>query len=185
MASEPIRPPTKANSTNRKGWRCYALAVGVLCILAVPVVAQSCMPSPSCMNPQFNLSAYYGGQDITINECIDPNSPSCAWADAVMVPNMADATKYFLACSLPANASPIALCYYSGVPGAPTEHSKLHLVAGRQCRSMQLLRNQCEHSRRNWAVQLLLCRAYRHSEPGSLQPNSRRLPSAVTAPSTA
>ena len=119
MPTRPIRPPTKANSTNRRDWRCYALAVGVLCMLAVPVVAQSCMPSPSCMNPQFNLSAYYGGQNITINECIDPNSPSCAWADAVMVPNADDAAKYFLACSLPANGNPIALCYYSGVPGAP------------------------------------------------------------------
>jgi hypothetical protein len=119
MPTRPIRPSTKANSTNRKDWRCYALAVGVLCIWAVPVVAQSCTPSPSCMNPQFNLSAYYGGQDITINQCIDPNSPSCAWADAVTVPNMADAAKYFLACSLPANGNSIALCYYSGVPGAP------------------------------------------------------------------
>lgn len=119
MSTDPIRPLTKANSTNRKDWRYCALAVGVLCILAIPVVAQSCMPSPSCMNPQFNLSAYYGGQDITINECMDPNSPSCAWADAVMVPNLNDAANYFLACSLPANGNPIALCYYSGVPGPP------------------------------------------------------------------
>ncbi len=119
MRTRPIRPPTKTNSTNRRDWRCYGLVLGVLCILAVPVAAQTCMPNSSCMNPQFNLSAYYGGQDITINQCIDPNSPSCAWADAVMVPNMDDAAKYFLACSLPANGNPIALCYYSGVPGAP------------------------------------------------------------------
>jgi len=119
MPTRPIRPPTKANSTNRRDWRCYALALGVLCIWAVPVVAQSCMPSPSCTNPQFNLSAYYGGQNITINECMDPNSPSCAWADAVAVPTAPDAAKYFLACSLPANDNPIALCYYSGVPGEP------------------------------------------------------------------
>lgn len=121
MTTEPIRPPTKANSTNRRDWRCYALAVGALCLWAVPVVAQSCTPSPSCMNPQFNLSAYYGGQNITINQCIDPNSPSCAWADAVMVPNEDDAANYFLACQLLPGTPPppIALCYYSGVPGAP------------------------------------------------------------------
>ena len=119
MPADPIRPSTKANSTKRRDWRCYALAVGLLCILAVPVVGQCCMPNQSCMNPRFDLSAYYGGQNITINECIDPNSPSCAWADAVMAPTLPDAAKYFLACSLPANGNPIALCYYSGVPGAP------------------------------------------------------------------
>ena len=73
----------------------------------------------------FNLSAYYGGQDITINQCIDPNSPSCAWADAVMVPTEDDAANYFLACSLPTIGNPppaIALCYYSGVPG-PTKYT--------------------------------------------------------------
>jgi hypothetical protein len=132
MSTEPIRPPTKANSTNRKDWRCFALAVAALCIWAVPVLAQSCTPSPSCMNPQFNLSAYYGGQNITINQCIDPNSPSCAWADAVMVPNMADATKYFLACQLLPGTPPppIALCYYSGVPGAPLNTPSCTLSQG-------------------------------------------------------
>src|SRR5271157_2862852 len=119
MPTDTIRRSTKTNSTTRRDWRRYALAVGALCIWAVPVVAQSCTPVSSCMNPRFDLSAYYGGQNITINECMDPNSPSCAWADAVMVPNMADAANYFLACKLPANANPIALCYYSGVPGAP------------------------------------------------------------------
>jgi hypothetical protein len=82
------------------------------------------------MNPGFNLSAYYGGQQITINECIDPNSPSCAWADAVMVPTLPDAEKYFLACSLPANGNPIALCYYSGVPGAPQFTPKCNVSQG-------------------------------------------------------
>jgi len=130
MTTEAIRPPTKANSTNRKDWRCYALAVGVLCILAVPAVAQSCTPSPSCTMPQFNLSAYYGGQNITINECMDPNSPSCAWADAVMVPTTDDAANYFLACSLPTNGNSIALCYYSGVPGAPKNTPSCTLSQG-------------------------------------------------------
>ena len=119
MPTRPICPPTRANFANRKDWRYCVLALGVLCIWAIPVVAQSCTPSPSCENPLFNLSAYYGGQKITINQCIDPNSPSCAWADAVMVPNESDAEDYFLACSLPANGKSIALCYYSGVPGAP------------------------------------------------------------------
>ena len=36
-----------------------------------------------------------------------------------MVPTEVDAENYFLACSLPANGKSIALCYYSGVPGAP------------------------------------------------------------------
>ena len=106
MSTCPMRPPTKANSTNRRDWRYYGLAVGVLCILAVPAVAQSCMQSMSCMNPPFNLSAYYGGGNITINQCIDPNSPSCAWADAVMVPNMDDAANYFLACQPADNWKP-------------------------------------------------------------------------------
>ncbi len=119
MPTRTIRPLAKANLTNRRAWRFYGLAVGVFCMLAVPAVAQSCTQSPSCMNPQFNLSAYYGGQDITINQCIDPNSNFCAWADAVTAPTLPDSTKYFLACSLPANANPIALCYYSGAPGAP------------------------------------------------------------------
>jgi hypothetical protein len=75
MHTDPTRPATKANSRNRRDWRYYGLALAVLCMLAVPVVAQSCTPSPNCMNPKFNLSAYYGGQNITINQCIDTNSP--------------------------------------------------------------------------------------------------------------
>lgn len=72
------------------------------------------------MNPKFNLSAYYGGQNITINQCMDPNSGGlCAWADAAQAPvnNPQQAEQYFLACSLTPN--PIALCYYSGMPGLP------------------------------------------------------------------
>jgi hypothetical protein len=76
------------------------------------------------MDPKFDLSAYYGGQTITINECMDPNSPSCAWADAVSVSMTADATKYFLACPLPTSGNSIALCYYSGVPGYPENTPK-------------------------------------------------------------
>jgi hypothetical protein len=118
MPADPIRPPTKANSTNRRGWSHYGLALAVLCLLSVQAVAQ-CTASPSCMNPKFNLSAYYGGQNITINQCIDPNSSSCAWADAAQAPinNPQQAEQYFLACSLTPN--PIALCYYSGMPGLP------------------------------------------------------------------
>ena len=53
---------------------------------------------------------------MTINECIDQNSPSCAWADAVTVPTMADAAKYLL----PAGQRKLnCTCYYSGVPGYP------------------------------------------------------------------
>ncbi len=117
MHADPIRPPTKANSTNRRGWSHYGLALGVLCMLSVQAHAQ-CMESSSCM-PQFNLSAYYGGQNVNINKCIDPNSSSCAWADVVNASSTDTSAQYFLACSLPANGKPIALCYYSGVPGAP------------------------------------------------------------------
>jgi len=83
--------------------------------------------------PQFNLSAYYGGQNITINECMDPNSPSCAWADAVAVPAAPDAANT----SLPAACRQmITQLRFATIPSArgPTVHSKLHLVAGRECR---------------------------------------------------
>jgi hypothetical protein len=116
MPADPIRPATRANSTNRKDWRCYGIALGLLCLFAVQAYAQ-CTESSSCQNPAFNLSAYYGGQNVKINKCIDSNSSSCAWADAVNASSTAAAAAYFLACSLPSNNNPIALCYYSGMPG--------------------------------------------------------------------
>jgi hypothetical protein len=118
MHTDPLRPATKANSTNRRDWRYYGLALGVLCMLAVPVRAQNnCQPSSSCQ-PKFNLDAY-GGKNININQCMTNTSQSpCAWADAVKVPTNPQAAPYFLACSLQ-TTSPIALCYYSGVRGRP------------------------------------------------------------------
>jgi hypothetical protein len=129
MPADPIRPSTKANSTKRRDWRCYALAVGLLCILAVPVVGQSCMPNQSCMNPRFDLSAYYGGQNITINECIDPNSPSCAWADAVMAPTL----------PMPQSTSLPAACrqmetqlHFATIPECRGPHSTLQVATCRR-----------------------------------------------------
>ena len=131
MHTGPIRPATKTHSKNRRDCRYYGLAFGVLCMLAVPVRAQTtttvvastttsttnCQQSSNCQ-PQFNLNAY-GGKKITINQCETNKSQSpCAWADAVQVPTNPEAAPYFLACSLQ-TTSPIALCYYSGVPGAP------------------------------------------------------------------
>jgi hypothetical protein len=33
MHTDPLRPGTKANAWNRKNWRFYGLALGVLCLL--------------------------------------------------------------------------------------------------------------------------------------------------------
>jgi len=120
MPADPTRPATKANSTNRRDWRYYGLALAALWLLAVPVVAQTCpLPGNKC-TPAFNLSAFYGGQNISINTCPTntTSGSTCAWADAVAVAKQAEAATYFLACSLQ-TTGPIALCYYSGMPGAP------------------------------------------------------------------
>jgi hypothetical protein len=122
MHTDSTRPATKANSTNRRDWSHYGLALGVLCMLAVPARAQMCTEMPKTCTPAFNLSAFYGGQNIKINECFTnaTTSSQCAWADAAQAPisDPTQAEQYFLACSLQ-NTGPIALCYYSGMPGAP------------------------------------------------------------------
>ncbi len=48
MPTDPLRPTSKANSTNGRDWRYYGLALAVLCMLAVPARAQC--------TPKFNLS---------------------------------------------------------------------------------------------------------------------------------
>lgn len=129
MHADPIRPPTKANSTNRRrGWSHYGLALAVLCMLSVQAVAQNnpCTEVSFCMpTPTFNLSAYYGGQNIKINSCAtntttpDNEINQCAWADAAVADSdNPQAGSYFLACPM-TTTGPIALCYYSGMPGAP------------------------------------------------------------------
>jgi hypothetical protein len=111
--TDPICPTTKANSTNARDWRYYGLVLAVLCMLAVAAGAQT----PCTAKPQFNLSLYYGGQQVTINTS-GTNSTTlhpCAWADAVTTN---DELTAFLACPL-TTTGPIALCYYAGRPGAP------------------------------------------------------------------
>ena len=116
MPSEVTRPITKANFKNRSHWRCYGLALIVFCMLTTQTVTQTCTSNPSCQ-PNFKLDGYEKGMKTVINDCTTNGTSSpCAWADAVG-PTTPDGVKtYFLACKL-ATTGPIALCYYSGVPG--------------------------------------------------------------------
>jgi hypothetical protein len=67
---------------------------------------------PSCQ-PEFNLNGYDKGTKTPINTCqTNTSSSPCAWAD------VSQEIQNFLACSLE-TTGPIALCYYSGVPGEP------------------------------------------------------------------
>jgi len=116
MHTQPLGPGTKANFRDRRDWRYYGLALGVLCLLGVPARAQSCSSNPSCQ-PQFNLNGYEKDVKTVITDCTtNTSSSSCAWADAIGVTNPTDFKTYFLACSL-RRTGPIALCYYSGMPG--------------------------------------------------------------------
>jgi hypothetical protein len=100
-------------------WLCGVLALVLLGLTGGPAHSQagsSCpldpLPDPSC-TPQFNLDGYDMGAKTPINDCKTNESGSpCAWADAITRP------ENFLACSLE-TTGPIALCYYSGVPGRP------------------------------------------------------------------
>ena len=87
----------------------------VLSVLAAPALANSsCRPDPAC-RPQFNLDRYEAGRDVPITDCrTNPSGSACAWADAH------SGLENFLACRLE-TTGPIALCYYSGVPGAPLQ----------------------------------------------------------------
>jgi len=112
MHTDPPRPGTKATVWNRMTWSFHGLALGVLCLLAGPVGSQTCQPNNSCQ-PAFNLNGYDAGAKTEINTCTTNSSSSpCAWAD------VAEGKQNFLACRLD-TTGPIALCYYSGVPGIP------------------------------------------------------------------
>ena len=116
MHTQPLRTGNKADSSDKRDWRYCGLALGVLCILAVPVAAQTCSSNQSCQ-PAFKLNGYEKGVKTVITDCTTNSSSSpCAWADAVGVATPAEVQTYFLACSL-AYTGPIALCYDSGVPG--------------------------------------------------------------------
>jgi hypothetical protein len=91
--------------------------LGLLSIFGGPVYSQSqdsrgesprCSPDVRECRPKFTLYS-----PVEINNCktTDTQSP-CAWAGVSV------ASTNFLACRLE-NTGPIALCYYSGVPGAP------------------------------------------------------------------
>jgi hypothetical protein len=113
MRTDPLCPGIKANASNRRNWRFYGLALGVLCLwCAAPVHSQTCVENPSC-RPTFNLNGYDRGAKTEINTCTTNSSSSpCAWAD------VAERKENYLACRLD-TTGPVALCYYSGVPGAP------------------------------------------------------------------
>jgi hypothetical protein len=109
MNSKSLRPRTQANAWSAY---CYGLALGVLCLSAGVAHAQACMENASCQ-PSFNLNGYDKGAKTVINNCATNTSSSpCAWAD------VAEGMQNFLACRLE-TTGPIALCYYSGVPGSP------------------------------------------------------------------
>ena len=105
---------------NLRIWRRHILVggltlLGPLSILGGPVHSQDsraesagCRSDFRACTPKFNLYS-----PIVINNCktTDTQSP-CAWADVSVT-----STNY-LACRLE-KTGPIALCYYSGVPGAP------------------------------------------------------------------
>jgi hypothetical protein len=108
MAAPPIVPGMRGPVV----WRGIVLALALLGLGGGPALAaNSCRPDPSC-TPQFSLERY--GKDVPITDCrTNPSTTStCAWADAFTGP------ENFLACSLE-RTEPIALCYYSGVPGQP------------------------------------------------------------------
>ena len=87
-----------------------ALALALLGAAGGPAGASSCKPDPSC-RPLFNLDRY--GGNVPITDCrTNPSDSPCAWADAH------SGFENFLACRLE-TTGPIALCYYSGVPGEP------------------------------------------------------------------
>jgi len=68
--------------------------------------------NPSC-KPEFHFNGHDKGAKTAINNCkTNTSSSPCAWADVNLK------MQNFLACSLE-RTGPIALCYYSGVPGEP------------------------------------------------------------------
>lgn len=92
-----------------------AIALLGLSALAAPAEANNgCRPDPAC-TPQFSLDRYEAGRDVPITDCrTNPSTSACAWADAHA------GLENFLACRLD-TTGPIALCYYSGVPGEPLQ----------------------------------------------------------------
>lgn len=92
--------------------RLGAVLALALAVLATPAEANnSCKPDPAC-TPEFSLKRYEAGRDVPITDCrTNPSGSACAWADAH------SGLENLLACRLEVTG-PIALCYYSGVPGS-------------------------------------------------------------------
>ena len=89
-----------------------ALVLGVVGLAGGNARADSCKPDPAC-RPHFSLNRYDGGKNVPITDCrTNASGSACASADAH------SGLENFLACSLE-TTGPIALCYYSGVPGKP------------------------------------------------------------------
>lgn len=91
----------------------YALLLfGLLLFNPGAAMSQSCLTTPAC-KPQFEFQGLNGL--VTINNCkTTQTSSACAWANVTLQ------ASNFLACRLE-DTGPIALCYYSGVPGGSTQ----------------------------------------------------------------
>jgi len=89
--------------------RHVALVLLGLCLFTPGVAwSDNCVATPAC-KPQFHFQGLNGL--VKINDCKTTNTSSaCAWADVELQ------ASNFLACKLK-TTGPIALCYYSGVPG--------------------------------------------------------------------
>lgn len=101
--------------TNRMASSARRMAPAALLLLALsPTAAHSadCKATPEC-KPEFSFQGLNG--TIKINNCRTTQSSSpCAWANVTLQ------ASNFLACRLE-TTGPIALCYYSGVPGSPND----------------------------------------------------------------
>jgi len=76
-------------------------------------VDDPCPLGPPAGDPSCKPDFHFKGANTPINTCqTNTSSSPCAWADVSL------GLENFLACSLK-RTGPIALCYYSGVPGQP------------------------------------------------------------------
>jgi hypothetical protein len=108
--------PIKAGALSRDGLRSFGLvlALGVLCTVGgagLSLGDDSCPLGPPAGDPSCQPEFHFNGTPINTCQTNSSSSP-CAWADVIAEP------QNFLACRLE-RTGPIALCYYSGVPGQP------------------------------------------------------------------
>lgn len=105
-----------------QGWWLLSLLL-LLVISPAAALSQTCTTTPAC-KPQFKFSGRNASVEINNCKTTDTASP-CAWADVTLQ------ASNFLACRL-RTTGPIALCYYSGVPGAPLDTPGCVLSADRK-----------------------------------------------------